>query len=67
MTALTAISGLLPAAVSTKIGAQTQKPLAIVVVGSMIATLLLTRYLMPILYSLYGGRQPKQSPGGLDH
>ena len=60
MTALTAIFGLLPAAVSTKIGAQTQKPLAIVVVGSMIATLLLTRYLMPVLYSLYGDREPEQ-------
>src|SRR5205807_3194026 len=36
MTALTAILGLLPAALSTKIGAQTQRPLAIVVVGGMI-------------------------------
>ncbi|HVW02766.1 MAG TPA: efflux RND transporter permease subunit, partial [Planctomycetaceae bacterium] len=44
MTALTAIFGLLPAALSTSIGAQTQKPLAIVVVGSMITELLLTRY-----------------------
>ena len=63
MTALTAIFGLLPAAVSTKIGAQSQKPLAIVVVGSMIATLLLTRYLMPVLYSFYGHREP---PAGAD-
>ncbi len=67
MTALTAIFGLLPAAVSTKIGAQTQKPLAIVVVGSMIATLLLTRYLMPVLYSLYGHREPHQDSAGLAH
>ena len=37
MTALTAIFGLLPAALSTKIGSQTQRPLAIVVVGGMIA------------------------------
>ena len=36
MTALTAIFGLLPAALSTKIGSQTQQPLAIVVVGGMI-------------------------------
>ena len=36
MTALTAILGLLPAAVSTRIGSQTQRPLAIVVVGGMI-------------------------------
>jgi cobalt-zinc-cadmium resistance protein CzcA len=56
MTALTAIFGLLPTALSTKIGAQTQRPLAIVVVGGMIATLFLTRCLMPVLYSFYGHR-----------
>ena len=67
MTALTAIFGLLPAAVSLKVGAQTQKPLAIVVVGSMITTLLLTRYLMPVLYSLYGNREPTQGSGDLAH
>jgi heavy metal efflux system protein len=67
MTALTAIFGLLPAAISTKIGAQNQKPLAIVVVGSMITTLLLTRYLMPLLYSFYGDRQPPEDTSGLAH
>lgn len=67
MTALTAILGLLPAAISTRIGAQSQKPLAIVVVGSMITTLLLTRYLMPVLYSFYGNREPVEGAGGLDH
>jgi len=56
MTALTAIFGLLPAALSTRIGAQTQRPLAIVVVGGMVMTLLLNRYLMPVLYSYYGHR-----------
>jgi cobalt-zinc-cadmium resistance protein CzcA len=58
MTALTALLGLLPAALSTRIGAQTQRPLAIVVVGGMITTLFLTRYLMPVLYSFYGQREP---------
>jgi cobalt-zinc-cadmium resistance protein CzcA len=67
MTALTAIFGLLPAAVSVKIGAQNQKPLAIVVVGSMIATLFLTRYLMPVLYSFYGDREPPADAGHLAH
>jgi heavy metal efflux system protein len=67
MTALTAIFGLLPAAVSTRIGAQTQQPLAIVVVGGMISTLLLTRYLMPVLYSLYGHREPPAGAGGMAH
>jgi cobalt-zinc-cadmium resistance protein CzcA len=67
MTALTAIFGLLPAAMSTKIGSQTQRPLAIVVVGGMLATLLLTRYLMPVLYSFYGHREPSASAGGMSH
>ncbi len=67
MTALTAIFGLLPAAMSTRIGAQTQRPLAIVVVGGMIATLFLTRYLMPILYSFYGHREPNETSSSLVH
>jgi cobalt-zinc-cadmium resistance protein CzcA len=67
MTALTAIFGLLPAALSTRIGAQTQRPLAIVVVGGMISTLFLTRYLMPVLYAFYGHRQPPTGAGDLAH
>jgi cobalt-zinc-cadmium resistance protein CzcA len=67
MTALTAIFGLLPAALSTRIGAQTQRPLAIVVVGGMITTLFLTRYLMPILYSFYGGREAHARPSRMAH
>jgi cobalt-zinc-cadmium resistance protein CzcA len=67
MTALTAIFGLLPAAVSTRIGSQTQRPLAIVVVGGMIMTLLLNRYLMPVLYSFYGHREPPTGASNLAH
>jgi cobalt-zinc-cadmium resistance protein CzcA len=67
MTALTAIFGLLPAALSTRIGAQTQRPLAIVVVGGMVTTLFLTRYLMPVLYSFYGHREPPSGGGSLAH
>jgi cobalt-zinc-cadmium resistance protein CzcA len=67
MTALTAIFGLLPAALSTRIGSQTQRPLAIVVVGGMITTVFLTRYLMPVLYSFYGHREPPAGSGGMAH
>ncbi len=67
MTALTAIFGLLPAAISTDIGAQTQQPLAIVVVGGMITTLFLTRYLMPVLYSFYGHREPPAAGSRMAH
>jgi cobalt-zinc-cadmium resistance protein CzcA len=67
MTALTAVFGLLPAAFSDRIGAQTQRPLAIVVVGGMVTTLFLTRYLMPLLYSFYGHREPPEGAGGMAH
>jgi cobalt-zinc-cadmium resistance protein CzcA len=67
MTDLTALLGLLPAALSTRIGSQTAKPLAIVVVGGMITTLFLTRYLMPVLYSFYGHREPPEGSGDLAH
>ena len=67
MTALTAVFGLLPAALSTRIGSQTQQPLAIVVVGGMLSTLLITRYLMPVLYTFYGNRQPPAGSGSMAH
>jgi cobalt-zinc-cadmium resistance protein CzcA len=67
ITALTAILGLLPAAFSTKIGSQTQRPLAIVVVGGMISTLFLTRYLMPVLYTFYGHREPSAASAHMAH
>jgi hypothetical protein len=53
MTSLTAALGLLPAALANSIGSQAQKPLGIVVVGAMLCTLFLTRYMMPVLYSLF--------------
>ncbi|MES2788322.1 MAG: efflux RND transporter permease subunit [Planctomycetota bacterium] len=62
MTALAAIFGLLPAAMSTRIGSETQRPLAIVVVGGMITTLFMVN-LLPVLYSYYGERQPPEGAG----
>ena len=52
MTDLVDALGLLPAAVSTRIGAQTQRPLAIVVIGGALAIMLLTRVLQPVLIYL---------------
>lgn len=65
MTVLTAILGMLPAALATKIGSQTQKPLAVVVVGGMTVTLLFLN-LIPVLYSFYGRRTPPRVEG-MDH
>ena len=67
MTALTAVFGLLPAAFSMRIGANVQRPLAIVVVSGMLLALLLNRYLMPLLYSFYGDRQPPAEVSELAH
>jgi cobalt-zinc-cadmium resistance protein CzcA len=53
MTSLTAILGLLPAAFAESIGSQAQKPLAIVVVGGMTAALLMSQFLVPVLYSYF--------------
>jgi heavy metal efflux system protein len=66
MTALTAVLGLLPAALSTRIGSQSQRPLAIVVVGGMLATLLLMNFI-PLLYSFYGHRTPPAEAGDVAH
>ena len=52
MTDLVDAFGLLPAALSTRIGSQTQRPLAIVVIGGALAILLLTRILQPVLIYL---------------
>jgi heavy metal efflux system protein len=51
MTMLVATLGLLPAAISTGIGSDSQKPFAIVIVGGLSATLLLSVYVLPILYA----------------
>lgn len=53
MTALMAAIGLLPAAVSTGIGSETQKPLAIVVIGGLITATILTLLIFPIIYRVF--------------
>jgi cobalt-zinc-cadmium resistance protein CzcA len=52
MTALVACLGMLPAAISTGIGSDSQKPFAIVIVGGLISRLVLSIFLSPVLYSL---------------
>ena len=53
MTALVALFGLLPAALSRGIGSETQKPLAVVVIGGALALALLTRLVQPALLVLF--------------
>jgi cobalt-zinc-cadmium resistance protein CzcA len=52
MTALVACLGLLPAAISTGVGSDTQKPFAIVVVAGLLSRLLLGFFVNPVLYEL---------------
>jgi cobalt-zinc-cadmium resistance protein CzcA len=60
MTTLVATLGLLPAALSNGIGAQTQKPLAIVVIGGSLILAILTRVLQPPLLVLAHRRLDKR-------
>ncbi|MBS0229815.1 MAG: efflux RND transporter permease subunit [Proteobacteria bacterium] len=50
MTASVAILGLLPMLLSSGVGAETQRPLATVVVGGLISSTLLTLILLPVIY-----------------
>ena len=52
MTALVACLGLLPAALSTGIGSDSQKPFAIVIVAGLISRLVLGSIVSPVLYQL---------------
>ena len=51
MTAMLAALGLLPMALSHDIGSETQRPLAIVVIGGLITATLLTLVVLPVLYA----------------
>ncbi len=53
MTATVAMLGLLPAALSNEIGAQTQKPFAIVIIGGLISATVLTLCVLPALYQRF--------------
>jgi len=50
MTALMAAIGLMPAAVSTGIGSESQKPLAIVIIGGLVSATIFTLLVFPIFY-----------------
>ncbi len=52
MTALMAAIGLFPAAISTGIGSESQKPLATVVIGGLVTSTILTLLILPILYAI---------------
>lgn len=60
MTALMAILGLLPAAVSTGVGAEATRPFALAIIGGLVTATLATLALLPVLYWLWLRRQSAQ-------
>jgi len=66
MTALSACIGLLPAAISTGIGSQVQRPLATVVVGGMLVGPIMLLIVVPALRMMFLGREEHGSPASPD-
>jgi len=64
MTALLAILGLMPAAVSSGVGSETQKPFAVVIIGGLISAVAVTLFVLPLAYSLIVRRPPGVLEGG---
>jgi cobalt-zinc-cadmium resistance protein CzcA len=57
MTCIVACVGLVPAALSTGIGSQVQRPLALVVVGGMLLAPILVLFVLPSMILLFSKRQ----------
>ena len=60
MTAMLSGLGLLPAALSHSIGSEAQRPLALVIVGGMVTTTILTLLVLPVIYGWFRGRSLPQ-------
>lgn len=61
MTASVAILGLVPMLISSGVGAETQRPLATVVVGGLITSTLLTLVLLPVVYEWMENRMARRA------
>jgi cobalt-zinc-cadmium resistance protein CzcA len=59
MTALMAELGLLPAALSTAVGAETQRPFAVVIIGGLVTATALTLFVLPVLYGAFETLKPE--------
>ena len=57
MTALTSFIGHLPMLYATGSGADVQKPLAVVVMGGLVTSTLLTLLVLPTIYGIFAGRR----------
>jgi heavy metal efflux system protein len=66
MTSLLAMLGLLPMALSRGIGAETQRPLAVVIIGGLVSATLLTLIVLPTLYAIFEDRDPVMFHTGIE-
>jgi cobalt-zinc-cadmium resistance protein CzcA len=57
MTAVLGMLGLIPMALSHGVGSETQRPFAVVIVGGMATTLLVSLLFLPVLYGLIARRE----------
>jgi cobalt-zinc-cadmium resistance protein CzcA len=58
MTAMLAILGLTPMAISTGVGSETQRPFAVVIISGLITAVAVTLFVLPTAYSLIVRRVP---------
>jgi len=63
MTATMASIGLMPAAVSTGIGSESQKPLAIVIIGGLITATIFILLVFPIVFRFFRRRTIRRAAG----
>jgi Cu/Ag efflux pump CusA len=54
--------GLLPAALSRDVGAETSRPFATVIIGGLVTATLLTLFIVPVLYPWFEGEPPAPTP-----
>jgi cobalt-zinc-cadmium resistance protein CzcA len=59
MTALMALLGLLPMALSSGVGAETARPFAVVIIGGLISGTVLTLFILPLLYPRFESNEDK--------
>lgn len=62
MTTLTTVLGLIPMALWSGEGAEMRAPLAVTLIAGLSSSTLLTLYIIPMLYYLFGGRDPAPVP-----
>lgn len=67
MTASIAAFGLMPLLFASGPGSEIQKPLAIVVIGGLLTSTLLTLFLLPMLYERFGENEAEKEAGDLEH